>query len=164
MKIGANARALINHFEGYTPFAYNDPVGFCTAGPGVLLHKSRCTQMDYDRYGTRNVPGISPDQYERMFLRAIAPREAAVEKLIGPKAMKHTTRHEFGAMVSLFYNIGIGNFTKSTVLREHKAGHKFRAGLAFLMWNKAGGKVLLGLSRRRRAERRLYRTGKLVLS
>jgi lysozyme len=161
MHIGHNARALIHHFEGHTPYAYNDPVGFCTAGPGVLLHRSRCTSADFNRYGTRARPKIRPAAYELLFAKAMAPREAEVERLIGARAMKHTSRHEFGAMVSLAYNIGTGAFATSTVLKQHKAKHPVRAGAAFLLWNKAGGRTLLGLSRRRRAERRLYRTGKL---
>lgn len=164
MHVGSRARALIHHFEGHTPYAYNDPVGFCTAGPGILLHKSNCERRDFVRYGTREKPKIDPIAYEKMFLEALRPRERAVEALIGPEAMKRTERHEFGAMVSLAYNIGLGNFEESTVLREHRAGHKFRAGAAFLLWNKSGGRVLLGLSRRRRAERRLYRKGELKFS
>jgi lysozyme len=161
MHVGSYGRALIHHFEGHTPYAYNDPVGFCTAGPGVLLHRSRCSGVDYAKYGDRASPGITPTRYEAMFLKALEPREQAVERLIGKRRMKTTKRNEFSAMVSLLYNIGEGGFAGSTVLREHKAGHSFRAGLAFMMWNKAGGRVLLGLSRRRRSERRLYRTGKL---
>jgi GH24 family phage-related lysozyme (muramidase) len=59
-------------------------------------------------------------------------------------------------MVSLAYNIGLGNYATSTVLKRHKAGQYAGAANAFLLWNKAGGKVLPGLVLRREDERSLY--------
>lgn len=147
------ARRLILKSEGYTPYAYNDPVGFCTAGPGILLHRSRCTAEDYREYGTRERPGISDARYERMFERALAPREQAVRDLVTVKV----NRCEFGALVSLVWNIGAGNFARSTVLRELNRGHRYRAGLAFGLWVFAGGQRLPGLVLRRWRERRLFR-------
>lgn len=66
--------------------------------------------------------------------------------------------NQLGAMVSLAYNIGIGNFRKSSVLRLHNQGKFAEAASAFAMWNKAGGKVRAGLTRRRAAEAALYLT------
>jgi GH24 family phage-related lysozyme (muramidase) len=62
-------------------------------------------------------------------------------------------------MVSLTYNIGAAGFARSTVLRRHKMGDYDGAAKAFLWWNKAGGRVLRGLTRRREAEAALYRSG-----
>jgi lysozyme len=59
-------------------------------------------------------------------------------------------------MVSLAYNIGMAAFGRSSVLHRHNAGAHDKAADAFLLWNKAGGKVLPGLVRRRNAERALY--------
>ena len=78
---------------------------------------------------------------------------AAVDRLLGDSP---TTQSQFDAMVSLTYNIGIGAFTRSTVLRKHKAGDFVGAARAFLMWNKNDGKVMRGLTRRRLAEADLY--------
>jgi lysozyme len=58
--------------------------------------------------------------------------------------------------VSLAYNIGPGAFARSTALRRFNEGDIQGAADAMLMWNKAGGKVLRGLQRRRDAERRLF--------
>lgn len=73
-----------------------------------------------------------------------------------------TSKHERAAMVSLNYNIGVGGFAKSSVLRLHKAGDKAGAARAFGMWNKAtvDGKLveMPGLTRRRAAETALYLT------
>lgn len=73
-----------------------------------------------------------------------------------------TNQHEFDAMVSLAFNVGVGGFRQSTVLRLHKAGDKNGAARAFGMWNKAmvGGRLveMAGLTRRRAAESALYLT------
>ena len=53
----------------------------------------------------------------------------------------------------------VGNFGKSSVVRHVNAGERAQAGDAFLMWNKAAGKVMKGLTRRREAERHLFLTG-----
>lgn len=68
-----------------------------------------------------------------------------------------TEQCEFDAMVSLAYNIGLGAFGGSTLLRLHKAGDNIGAAAQFQRWNRAAGKVMAGLTRRRLAEAALYR-------
>jgi lysozyme len=63
--------------------------------------------------------------------------------------------NQLSASISLAYNIGTSGYCKSTVARRFKAGDWRGACDAFLMWNKAGGQVVRGLDRRRRAERDL---------
>ena len=63
---------------------------------------------------------------------------------------------EFAALVSLAYNIGIGGFRRSTVLKCHMRGDKAGAARAFALWNKANGKVVQGLVNRRAREATLY--------
>lgn len=72
-------------------------------------------------------------------------------------AGKPATAPQKAAMVSLAYNIGLSAFTRSTVLKRHLAGDYGGAAAAFAMWNKAAGKVMAGLTRRRAAEAELYR-------
>jgi lysozyme len=62
------------------------------------------------------------------------------------------TQPQFDALCSLVYNIGPGNFKKSSVLSCLNSGDVKRAQARFLLWNKAGGKTLRGLTRRRLAE------------
>ncbi len=161
MNIGRNGIALIHHFEGRTPYAYNDPVGFCTAGPGILLHRSKCTRADYEKYGTKDRPKISDEEYEKMFKRNIEPREKELQEIIGSRRMRSTKRHEFSALLSLGWNIGMGALKTSSVMRFHKLRLGFAAGRAFLLWDKAGSppRPMAGLTRRRKAERHLYRKG-----
>ena len=68
------------------------------------------------------------------------------------------TENQFSAMVSLAYNIGPGNFINSSVLVNHMLDKFEEAADCFLLWDKAGGRVLDGLVRRRNAERDLYLT------
>ena len=58
--------------------------------------------------------------------------------------------------VSFAFNLGLGNLEKSTLLKLHNAGKHTEAADQFKRWNKAGGKVLAGLTRRREAEAALY--------
>jgi GH24 family phage-related lysozyme (muramidase) len=68
-----------------------------------------------------------------------------------------TSQHQFDAMVSLAYNIGIGAFERSTLLRLHNTGDFDQADAQFAVWNKQAGKVLTGLVHRRAAEAAMYR-------
>ena len=67
-----------------------------------------------------------------------------------------TNQHQFDAMVSFSYNVGMGNFSKSTLLKKHKAKDYKGAAAEFAKWNKANKKVMAGLTRRRAAEAALY--------
>ncbi|MEY2942285.1 MAG: hypothetical protein RLY97_299 [Pseudomonadota bacterium] len=69
-----------------------------------------------------------------------------------------TSQNQFDALISLTYNIGLGNLAKSTLLKKHNAGDYAGAGAEFAKWNKAAGKVMDGLSKRRAAEAKLYAT------
>lgn len=63
--------------------------------------------------------------------------------------------HQLAAATSLAYNIGPANYNRSTVARRFSAGNWRGACDAFLLWNKAGGRVVPGLQRRREAERKI---------
>jgi len=147
MKVNQAALDLIKEFEGFRAEAYRDPVGIWTIG-----------------YGTTDAAGvgISPKAG-----RTITEAEAewylqrAVDKFaadIRPAITAPINENEFGAFVSLAYNIGPGAFRKSSALRHFNAGDKARAADSILLFNKAGGKVLRGLVRRREAERALFLT------
>ncbi len=63
---------------------------------------------------------------------------------------------QLGALVSFTYNVGVGAFKSSTLLKMLNAGDYVGASLQFARWNKAGGKVLKGLTNRRLAETALF--------
>lgn len=90
----------------------------------------------------------------------ILARDLAVFEAYVNKAVKvPITQAQFDALVSLCFNIGPKNFLGSSVLRHLNGNRKMDAGAAFAAWNKAAGKVMTGLVRRRAAERTLFETG-----
>lgn len=68
-----------------------------------------------------------------------------------------TTQSQYDALVSFAFNVGIGALKESTLLRMHMDADYDGAAGQFARWNRASGKVLAGLTRRRAAEMRLYK-------
>jgi lysozyme len=95
-------------------------------------------------------------QCDDRFESHVAEFAEGVAKAIGSAP---TTQGQFDAMVSFAYNVGLGALAKSTLLKKHKAGDHAGAAAEFAKWNKAAGKVLNGLVKRRAAEASLYRGG-----
>ena len=93
-------------------------------------------------------------QAERRFRDHLAEFEAGV---VAALAGSPATQSQFDAMVSLAYNIGLSAFGGSTLLRKHRAGDYAGAANEFARWNRAGGRVMAGLTRRRAAEAAMYR-------
>ena len=142
MKLSQRGIDLIKQFEGYSSKAYPDPA---TGGAPWTIG-----------YGTTNGvrPGmiITAEQAEKMLRDDVAKFESGVSSLITAP----TTQGQFDAMVSLAYNIGLGNFGKSTLLKKHNARCYTCAADQFRVWNRANGKVMNGLTKRRAAERQVY--------
>jgi GH24 family phage-related lysozyme (muramidase) len=137
--------ALVKQFEGCELSAYPDPgsggdpwtIGYGATGPGIAKGVT-WTQAQCDQR--------LADDLERFAVGVNSALNGAP-----------TTQNEFDAMVSLAFNIGLENFRRSTLLRMHQDGDKAGAAEQFARWNKASGKVLNGLTRRRAAEAALYR-------
>jgi len=81
---------------------------------------------------------------------------ATFEKSVSQAVRVPLTANQFAALVSFTYNVGSGALNSSTLLRRLNAGDTFGAANEFLRWNRAGGRVLAGLTRRRREERALF--------
>lgn len=141
MKMTDAGIALIKRAEGLRLDSYRDAVGIATVGYGHTGPDVRIPMT------------ITPGEAERLLIEDLARFQTGVETCCGSCP---TTDNQFSAMVSLAYNIGLGNFATSTVLKRHKLGNYAGAANAFLLWNKAGGKVLPGLTKRRADERELY--------
>lgn len=139
---------LIKRNEGCELTAYRDSVGVLTIGYG---HTG-----DDVTEGLR----ITQQQAEALLRQDLEKFQDGVDDLVTGDA----SDNQFGAMVSLAFNIGLGNFRTSSVLRNHNAGDHQATADAFLLWNKAGGHVLPGLDRRRHEERALYLTADLALT
>lgn len=149
LQLSANGMRLIKEFEGFRSSPYKDAVGVPTIGYGNTYY------LDGRKVTLRDKPLTQQEAHDLKM--AITNRDfaPAVRKaLAGSKVA--ITQNMFDACVSLAYNIGVSAFAKSSVVRQLNAGNKQKAGDAFLMWDKAGGKTLLGLTRRRNAERKLF--------
>lgn len=85
--------------------------------------------------------------------------DIGIERVVArimPYLTRKPTPNQLGAFVSFVWNLGIGNFRSSTMLKRFNAGDITGAAEALTWWNKAQGKVLKGLVRRREAEKRLF--------
>lgn len=135
---------LVSSFEGYRGHPYRDAVGVWTIGFGE----------------TQGIgPGTRPwsqRKAKRRLRRALNHRYApAVSALHLP-----LTQPMFDALVSFAYNLGPGALTENTgVGRELRRHHWRKAANELLKWDRAGGRALPGLTRRRQAERWRFLAG-----
>lgn len=144
MQTSPDGIAVMHFYERCVLTAYPDPatggkpwtIGWGDTGPDV-------------------VPGLTITQAEadaRFSKRLVREFEPAVNT----EVHRDLEQRQFDALVSLTYNIGVRNFRNSTLLRKLNAGDIEGASAQFLVWDKAAGKTMLGLKRRRVSERALF--------
>lgn len=137
MEIGKHGLDLIKEFEGLRLKAYIPVKGDVpTIGWGHTK-------------GVRMGDQITIATAKKLLAQDIAPTVAGVNRAIKIPV----TQNEFDACVSLAFNVGITAFSKSTLVKRIN-----QTPLEFLRWNKFKGKPLAGLTRRRKAEMKLYNT------
>lgn len=137
------ALRLIKEFEGCKLRAYPDPatggdpitIGWGATGPGIVLGLE-WTQATADARLSQDVARFAD----------------GVKRAVTWTA----TASQLGAMISLAYNIGLAAFKKSTLLRRFNSGDIEGAKAQFAVWNRAGGRVMKGLTRRRTAEAKVF--------
>lgn len=144
MQTSEKGIALIKEFEGCRLTAYQDSVGVWTIGYGWT--------HPVDGKPIRAGMTIKQETADRLLKTGLVSYECDVSRLV--KA--GLTQGQFDALVSFTYNLGARSLSTSTLLRKLNSGDYAGAADEFLRWNKAGGKVLNGLSRRREAERALF--------
>jgi GH24 family phage-related lysozyme (muramidase)/uncharacterized protein YcbK (DUF882 family) len=143
-EINASGLELVKHFEGLRTTAYRDAVGIWTigyghtsmAGPPRVVEGMTITEAEAEAILAQDL-----DVFERGVVNALAIP---------------TNADQFSAMVSFAFNLGVGAFRSSTLLKRHNAGSFGEAADEFLRWVFADGERLAGLERRRKAERALY--------
>lgn len=140
MRISQKGLNLIKEFEGLELRAYKDSVGVVTIG--------------YGSTGPHVSMGmtITADQAEALLKNDVNRFEKGVIDLVTAPI----TQNQFDALVSFSFNLGLGNLKASTLLRKLNSLDYVGAANEFPRWNKAGGKVLAGLTRRREAEKKLF--------
>ncbi len=138
-KINKAGIELVKEYEGFRGEAYQDIVGVWTIGYGETNGVKAGDTITMSNAHANLVKRLNWFGEKVQEACTIAPNE-----------------NELAAMTSLAYNIGVGGFRKSTVLKAHNRGDQEAAARAFSLWNKAGGNVVKGLVRRRAAEAALY--------
>lgn len=139
MKTSNRGLSLIVQFEGFRPDAYLDPVGVVTIGFGFI----RGVKM-----GDKMTLAEARDRLKREIVE--------YEQGVLAACTRKPNQNQFDAFVCFAFNVGVAGFKKSSVLKAHNRGDYQAAARAFGLWNKAGGKVFTGLTRRRSAEAALY--------
>lgn len=152
-KVGAKGVTLIKSFEGYVnggrPYLdtiASPPVWTIGYGhiEGVTANSKRLTEKQ------------AADLLARDLDRKYAPYVAALKLPL--------TQDQFDALVSFVYNVGPGGIAASTKVGRALRARAWRTAADHLVdWDRAGGRVVPGLTRRRRAERNLFLTGRLDL-
>jgi len=147
MKVSSSGLDLIKKHEGLRLTAYPDPA---TGGEPWTIGYGITSSAGVGKI-TKGMK-ITLQEAEDMLRRALGVYERGVQDTL----TRRPTQHQFDAMVSLAYNIGVPAFRKSSVARFFNAGEIDKAAGAFLMWNKAAGKVMPGLTKRRASEREWF--------
>jgi len=148
-KLNKEAFDLIKYYEGLRLNAYLDTGGVWTIGYG---HTAKAGAPS-PKSGMK----ISKAEAERIFLRDLVKFENAVKRIVKVPL----NDNQYGALVSLCYNLGEGNFGKSTLVRLLNSRDYNGAANQFGKWVYDNGVKLNGLIKRRKAEADLFRKGSL---
>jgi lysozyme len=146
MKMTVEGLRLIREFEGFRSKAYRDAVGVWTIGYG---HTSMAGAPQVSAGMT-----ITREEAEKILERDVEQFSKGVSQLLTVAI----SDQQFSALVSFAYNVGLGNFKKSSVLLAVNGRDFQRVPQRLNLWVKAGGRVLPGLIRRRAAEGALFLT------
>ena len=139
MNYSKNGLHLTENFEGLRLTAYPDPA----------THGDPWT-IGYGHTGAEVHQGmtITQEQAEEFLMQDV---QKAVQT-VNSKVHTDLTQNEFDALVSFVYNLGVGAFQRSTLLKLLKSGNKTAASGEFPKWSMAGGKEVPGILKRRHAE------------
>lgn len=143
MKTDKKGIELIKEFEGCKLKAYQDSVGVWTIGYGHTK-------------GVKKGDVITQDQANQFLIEDLADAENAVNRLVKVEI----NQDMFDALSSFTFNLGAGSLQSSTLLKLLNQGKYSEASEQFTRWVFAGGQKLDGLVRRRKAEQKLFRSGK----
>ena len=142
---------FVAYWEGFPNDGrpYNDPVGHCTIGYGHLIHLGNCTPWDNKQWGQ-----LSEKEAKQLLRKDLEQFSEGVKDktVLWPKL----EQHERDALISFAFNVGLGAYESSTLLKKLNRGDKRGAANEFPRWVYASGQKLPGLVRRRDAERKMF--------
>jgi len=144
MKLNHASIDLIKRFEGCRLVAYRDPVGIWTIGYG---HTNDGGYPEI-KQGTK----ITKVEAEALLVRDLERFEELVAKTVKVRL----TPNQFGALVSFCCNVGAAAFRRSSVLDRVNRMRFSEVPSRLALWNRAGGRVLPGLVKRRAGEGQLF--------
>ena len=139
MKVSQECVDLVKFFEGFEAKAYLCPANVWTIGYGRTKNVKEGDVVN-KRQAERDLLEELEEFGNQVFFAVQVPLE----------------QNEFDALTSWTYNLGVGNLQSSTLLKKLNSGDKNSVPSEMLRWNKAAGKVLAGLTRRREAEAKLW--------
>ena len=151
---------LIKSFEGCHNQPYKCPAALWTIGFGRVLYPDQARLKTDERasYPLRSEHNRlwNADEIDTLLEADLLRFSNGVLRLCPATADRQC---HMDAVVSFAFNVGLGNLQSSTLRMKYNRGDYEGAADEFLKWNKAGGKVLRGLERRREAERALFLSG-----
>lgn len=152
MAINQASISLITEFEGFVPNWYADPVHGWKVPTAMYGHTNATGNPPfYTSEADRKLKFTKEQGIETLRIDLLKYEQAVDSRVKVP-----LNPNQRGALVSFTYNLGPGNFGKSTLLKKVNAGDFAGAAKEFSKWNKADGRALAGLTRRREAERQLF--------
>ena len=145
MKVSDKGLALIEKYEGFSAVPYLCPANKWTIGFGNTFYA--------DGHPVASGDATLTKEQARILMQNVlsVSFEPAINRLLPT-----VSQNQYDALVCFAYNVGTGNLASSTLLKKLKAGEPCSA--EFLRWNKAGGKELAGLTKRRQDEKALFDT------
>jgi lysozyme len=145
-KIGTKGLDLIKSFEGLKLKPYLCPAKVPTVGYGSTFYEN-------DKKVKLTDPSITEQRASELLLDSLK----GFERYVDSYCRDDINQNQFDALVSFCYNLGPANLKSSTLLKKANVNpNDPTIAQEFLRWNKAGGKALKGLTKRRQAESDLY--------
>jgi lysozyme len=145
MEVSERGLNLIKRFEGLSLKPYLCPAKIPSIGYGNTYYEDG-TKVTMD-----DKP-ITAERAEKLLKLIVDKFAIGVEKVLKVPL----EQNQFDAVVSFAYNVGLGNLKSSTLLKKINDGKFLEASKEFGRWNKADGKILDGLTKRREAERQMF--------
>jgi len=166
MKLGEAGAKLMHQWEGYRTKPYLCPAHIWTIGYGHVLYQDQI-RLPVVRIEGKDTPMIrkemplkpednrvwTKEEIEKLFEDDVGPTERGVLRLAPALSGRQGA---FDACVSFAFNAGVGAFQRSSIRMKINRGDWEGAADALLLYCMAGGKILLGLKKRRDAEKALF--------
>ena len=148
---------MIKHHEGVRQRPYRCPARLWTVGVGHVIDPNHIRVPFADRLALA-LPKewdrtLTMEEVNKILQDDLKRFEDGVLRLCPASIAK---QGHFDALVSFAFNVGLGNLQSSTLRMKYNRGDYLGAADEFLRWNKASGKVLAGLTKRRQDERHLF--------